>query len=79
MPSASAVSHPSTVSNASAKIVLATIAVKTMVVVEPVVIAEMPKVSVVKETFSFRWALVEKAGRERRIADLCKSRARRDG
>jgi hypothetical protein len=78
-PCASTVSHASTVSNASAKIVLATIAVETVVVVEAVVSAEMPNASVVKvKTISSWWALVEKAGRERRIADLCKSRARRD-
>jgi hypothetical protein len=61
------------------KIILATIPVKTVVVVKPVVSAEMPKASVVKEkTIGCRWALVEKAGRERRVADVCRSRARRD-
>jgi hypothetical protein len=73
------VSHAAAVGYASAKIVLATIAVKTVVVVEPVVSAEMPKASVVKEkTIGCRWALVEKADRECRVADLCRSRARRD-
>ena len=39
----------------------------------------MPNASVVEvKTISSRWALEEKAGRERRVADLCKSRAWRD-
>jgi hypothetical protein len=73
------VSHAAAVADASAKIVLATIAVKTVVVVGPVVFAEMPKAPVVKEkAIGCRWALVEKAGRERRVADLCRSRNLRD-
>jgi hypothetical protein len=78
MSHASTVSHAVAVTNASAKIVLATIAVETVVVVEPIVSAGMAKASVVKKTLGRRGALVEKAGRERRVADLCKSRARRD-
>ncbi len=70
---------PPPVANASARIVLATIAVATVVVVEAVVSPEMPKASVVEvKPISLRWALAEKAARERRVADLCKSRARRD-
>jgi hypothetical protein len=39
----------------------------------------MPNASVVEvKTISSRWALEEKAGRERRVADLCKNSARRD-
>ena len=84
MPCAATASHAATVShavawaNASAKIVIATIAVETVIVVEPIFSAETPKASVVKKTLGWRGALVEKAGRERRVADLCKSRARRD-
>jgi hypothetical protein len=78
MSHASTVSHAVAVANASAKIVLATIAVETVVVVEPIVSAGMAKASIVKQTLGRRGALVEKAGRERRVADLCKSRARRD-
>ena len=85
MPCAAAASHAATVShavawaNASAKIVIATIAVETVVVVEPIVSAGMPKASVVKKTlYQCRGALVEEAGRERRVADLCKNSARRD-
>ena len=86
MTSASTVSH----ANASAEIVLATIAVETVVVVEPIVVvetavvvepivsAEMAKASVVKKTLACRGALGEKAGRERRVANLCKNSARRD-
>ena len=49
-------SHAVAVANASTKIVLTTIAVKTVVVVEPVVSAEMPKAPVVKEkTIGCRW------------------------
>jgi hypothetical protein len=73
------VSHAAAVANASAKIVLATIAVETVVVVGPAVFAGMPKASAVKvKSIGCRWASVEKAGRERRVADLCKSRAWRD-
>jgi hypothetical protein len=55
MPSASTMSHAVAVTNASAEIVLATIAVETVVVVEPVVSAEMPNASVVKvKTISSR-------------------------
>ncbi len=78
MSHASTVSHAVAVANASAKIVLAAIAVETVVVVEPIVSAGMAKASIVKQTLGRRGALVEKAGRERRVADLCKSRARRD-
>src|ERR1700680_1501285 len=56
---------------ASVKIVLGTVAVETVIVMEPVVSAEMQNASVVEvKTISSRWALVEKAGRERRIAEL---------
>jgi hypothetical protein len=72
------VSHSAAVANASAKIVIATIAVETVVVAEPIVSAGMAKASVVKKTLGCRGALVEKAGRERRVADVCRSRARRD-
>jgi len=84
MPCTSTVSHAATASqavalaNASAKIVIATIAVETVVVVEPIVSAGMAKASVVKKTLGCRGALVEEAGRERRVADLCKNSARRD-
>src|SRR5712664_2868841 len=102
MPCAPTMSHAVAVTNASAEIVLATIAVETVVVVEPIVVvetavvvepivvvetavvvepivsAEMAKASVVKKTLACRGALGEKAGRERRVANLCKSRARRD-
>jgi hypothetical protein len=88
MPCASTASHASTVShaaavshavawaNASAKIVIAT-AVETVIVVEPIVFAETVKASVVKKTLGWRGALVEKAGRERRVAGLCKNSPRR--
>ena len=90
MPCAPTMSHAVAVTNASAEIVLANIAVETVVVVEPIVVvetavvvepivsAEMAKASVVKKTLACRGALGEKAGRERRVANLCKSRARRD-
>jgi len=78
MPCAPTMSHAVAVTNASAEIVLATIAVETVVVVEPIVSAEMAKASVVKKTLACRGALGEKAGREGRVANLCKSRARRD-
>jgi hypothetical protein len=84
MPCAATASHAATVShavawaNASAKIVIATIAVETVIVVEPIFSAETPKASVVKKTLGWRGALVEKAGRERRVAGLCKNSPRRD-
>jgi hypothetical protein len=84
MPCASTVSHAATVShavawtNASAKIVTAAIAVETVIVVKPAFSAETPEASVVKKTLGWRGALVEKAGRERRVAGLCKNSPRRD-
>jgi hypothetical protein len=77
------VSHAVALANASAKIVIATIAVETVVIVEPIVVepvvsAETAKASVVKKTLGWRGALVEKAGRERRVAGLCKNSPRRD-
>jgi hypothetical protein len=74
MPSAFTVSHAVAV----AKIVIATVAVETVVVVEPIVSAGMAKASVVKKTLGCQGALVEDAGREHRVADLCKNSARRD-
>jgi hypothetical protein len=84
MPCAATASHAATVShavawaNASAKIVITTVAVETVIVVEPIVSAETAKASVVKKTLGWRGALVEKAGRERRVAGLCKNSPRRD-
>lgn len=83
MPCASTASHAAAVShavawaNASAHIVIATV-VETVIVVEPVVFAETVEASVVKKTLGWRGALVEKAGRECRVAGLCKSSPRRD-
>jgi hypothetical protein len=88
MPCASTASHAAAVShavawaNASAHIVIAT-AVETVIVVEPVIVepvafAETVEASVVKKTLGWRGALVEKAGRECRVAGLCKNSPRRN-
>lgn len=85
MPCTCTVSHATSVSHAlaSAKIVIATLAVETVVVVEPIVVepivsAETAKALVVKKTLGGRGAFVEKTGRQRRVAGLCKNSPRRD-